>query len=503
MNEDVSPVHPVPAPSVLLAASFDLTGRPTFRDDGWRSTFGDAADAWARLGSDDRAVIDDALSEAAQGFVVTHLLVGLTVPERDEPLHVLLHVVPVFDDDGSGLATPRAVSITAEALAEPTSFTQAWTRRSRFELVGRLTTGVVHDLNNLLASILGHLELVKAQETLTDDARLHWETIDRAALDGARLISRIQRFLRREKEETRRPVNLAEVTREAIAFTQPYWQNEARRRNVDIRLMEDLRSVDVIPGSASELREVLVNLILNATQAMPGGGTLLVRTWQDREGVFVAVSDTGVGMTGDVQARIFEPMFTTKGESGNGMGLAIAASIVQAHHGSVQVDSTPGAGSVFRLHFPRPNMAVASASLPTLAGRAKLHVLLVDDDPRVGDVLRRLLALRGIDVTVCASGEEAIAHTALGTVDVLVTDFGMPGMNGCDLAARVRDLRPDLPIVLLTGDSELGLNDRNIDVVFPKPFKADDVAEMLRRLVASSRAPSTSAVTVPPQVHIR
>ncbi len=484
MNEDVPAIHPVPAPSVLLAASFSLNGQPTFRDPGWRSVFGEDADPWTRVGEDDRPIVVDALDEAAQVYVVTHQLVGLTAPDRDEAVYVLLHVVPVFEAAGS--ARPSALSATAEVLAEPTSFTYAWTRRNRFELVGRLTTGVVHDLNNLLASILGHLELVRAQETLTDDAREHWETIDRAALDGARLIAKIQRFLRREKEETREPVDLTDVAREAAAFTQPYWQNEARRRSVDIRLVEDLRPVDPILGSSSELREVLVNLILNATQAMPEGGTLILRTWQDREGVFVAVSDTGVGMRPEVQARIFEPMFTTKGESGNGMGLSVAASIVQAHNGTIQVDSTPGAGSVFRMHFPRPHLAPpATPPAPvstTEPPAVRPQVLVVDDEPRVGEVLRRLLGMRGFDVTVCHTAEDALVHPLLATVDALVTDFGMPGMNGRDLAAEVRRRRPSLPIVLLTGDTERGVDDHNVDAVLAKPFKAADVEAVLRRL---------------------
>lgn len=485
MNEDVPAIHPVPAPSVLLAASFDANGQATFRDPGWRSVFGDEDDVWARVGKDERAFVADALAEAAQGHVVTHQLVGLTVLERDEPLYVLLHLVPVYlataGAGATGSARPVALSATAEMLAEPTSFTHAWTRRNRFELVGRLTTGVVHDLNNLLASILGHLELVRAQESLSDDARVHWDTIDRAALDGARLIAKIQRFLRREKEESREPVDLAEVARDAAAFTRPYWQNEARRHDVDIRLMEDLRPVDPIVGASSELREVLVNLILNATQAMPDGGTLIVRTWQDREGVFVAVSDTGVGMRPEVQARIFEPMFTTKGEAGNGMGLAVAASIVQAHHGTIQVDSTPGAGTVFRLHFPRPHLDPPPASAP---GEASVQVLVVDDEPRVGEVLRRLLRLRGFDVHVVESGAAALDVAAREPVDVVVTDYGMPEMTGRDLAAALRARHPDLPILLLSGDTEAGADDPNIDAVLAKPFKADDVVAALRRLVA-------------------
>ncbi len=476
-------MHPVPAPSVLLVATFDRDGRVRFRDGAWRSVFGEGPDAWLRLSDDDRVLVLEALAEAAAGYVVTHQIVTVPTPGRAEPLPVLMHFVPAHSAPArDDRPTPAdGVAVTAEVLAEPTSFTEVSTRRHRFELVGRMTTGVVHDLNNLLASMLGHLELIRAQHTLAAEAAEHWAVIERAALDGALLIGKIQRFLRQEKDESYSDVDVSEIAREAGAFTRPYWQNEALRQDIQIAYAEDLTASAVVSGSASELREVLVNLVLNAVQAMPVGGTLLVRTWQDADHVFVAVADTGVGMTPEVQARAFEPMYSTKGAAGNGMGLAVAASIVQAHNGQITVESTPGTGTVLRLRFPRlPARRGEAGRAPS--GEAMLRVLVVDDEPRVGQVLLRLLGLRGHRVELAGSGMEALARTDLGSFDAVVTDLGMPGMNGRELAARLREHHPRLPIVLLTGDTEHGHADDLVSAVLSKPFRADDVEATLRRV---------------------
>ncbi len=485
---EMPPVHPVPSPSVLLAATFGADGRVRFRDGAWRSVFGDGLDAWARLSPDDRALVVDALDEAAAGYVVSHQIVTVPSPGREAPLPVLIHFVPVHSsaarDDRP--APADAVAVTAEVLAEPTSFTHTSTRRHRFELVGRMTTGIVHDLNNLLASMLGHLELIRAQHDLPPDAAEHWHVIERAALDGALLIGKIQRFLRQDKDESYAAVDVSEIAREAGAFTRPYWQNEALRQNIAIDYEEDLTAVDAVSGAASELREVLVNLILNAVQAMPVGGTLLVRTWQTDERVFVAVADTGTGMTEEVRAHAFEPMYSTKGASGNGMGLAVAGSIVQAHGGRIEVDSAPGTGTVMRLSLPRAPRETPSDSDGRRAPTASLRVLVVDDEPRVGHVLSRLLGLRGHTVAVATSGADALARPDLGAFDAVITDLGMPDMNGRELAARLRERCPALPVVLLTGDTEHGHTDDTIAAVLAKPFRANDVETALRRVTGSA-----------------
>ncbi|HYE58274.1 MAG TPA: ATP-binding protein [Rhodothermales bacterium] len=479
---------PLPAPpSVLLAATFGAEGAPRFRGELWLTLLGDAPNAWSRLATEDADACRAALNEAADGYLVTHVLIAVPAAGRDEPFPVLLNFIPVHDGYVPPGRTMRAsaVAVMGEVLAEPTSFTTVGTRRHRIEALGRMTMGIAHDLNNLLASVLGHIELLRAQQAVVGtEGMAHLATMERAALDGAALIGKIQRFLRKDKETRYVPVSLSEIAEEATALTRPYWQNEPRRQGIEIALSMELSDVPPILGSPTELREVLVNLILNAVQAMPSGGILQLVTYSSGGEVGLMLTDTGTGMPPEVQARIFEPMFSTKGELGNGMGLAVAEGIVRAHEGRVEVDSMVGRGTSFRLVFPEYRAALPAAA-PAVAEtpRARARLLVVDDEPLVRTTLLRLLRLRGHEVVEATGGEDALARGDLDSFDAVLTDLGMPGMNGRSLATALRRQYPDLPIVLLTGDTEPGDPDEVITAVLAKPFRTDDLDALIQRLL--------------------
>jgi len=288
------------------------------------------------------------------------------------------------------------------------------------------------------------------------------------------------------------------------ALTRPYWHHEARRRGVHIECDVEAEAVPPVLGSPVELREVVVNLVLNAVHAMPDGGHLLVSTGHDRAAgrVRLDVSDTGVGMDAATAARIFEPLFTTKGDAGTGMGLAVARGLVEAHGGRLDVDSAPGHGARFRLLLPAmepardaPDAPRAAPALPPVStAAAGLRVLVVDDEARVRTVTARLLALRGHAVVEAGSGAQALerlaeASAADAPFDALVTDFGMPGMDGLALAAHAAARWPRLPVVLLTGDTEAGLDDPSglLAARLAKPFRADALDAALRRAAANAR----------------
>jgi two-component system, cell cycle sensor histidine kinase and response regulator CckA len=486
------PITPMPAPpSVLLAATFGAEGTPRFRGELWLTLLGDAPNAWNRLSTEDADACRAALNEAADGHLVTHVLIAAPAPGRDEPFPVLLNFIPVHDGYVPPGRTMRAsaVAVMGEVLAEPTSFTTVGTRRHRIEALGRMTMGIAHDLNNLLASVLGHIELLRAQQAVSGaEGTLHLATMERAALDGAALIGKIQRFLRKDKEARYVPVNLSEIVEEAAALTRPYWQNEPRRQGIEIALTTELSDVPPMMGSPTELREVLVNLILNAVQAMPHGGILQLATYASGGEVGLTLTDTGVGMAPEVQARIFEPMFSTKGDLGNGMGLSVSEGIVRAHEGRIEVDSLVGRGTSFRLVFP-VYQAAAPVPSPVAAAepRARARLLVVDDEPLVRTTLLRLLRLRGHEVVEATGGEDALGRGDLDSFDVILTDLGMPGMNGRALATALRKRLPRTPIVLLTGDTEPGEPDDVITAVLAKPFRTDDLDALIQRLLRQRR----------------
>jgi CheY-like chemotaxis protein len=206
-------------------------------------------------------------------------------------------------------------------------------------------------------------------------------------------------------------------------------------------------------GRPAELNEVVTNLILNAIDAMPQGGTLRLRTRRaDERHVVFTVTDTGVGMTEEVRRRIFDPFFTAKGEEGTGLGLPVSYSIVKRHGGDMRVDSRPGGGTTFTVVLP-----VGMTSAPELSdglemtGDRRGRILLVDNDPQVMNILGEMMADAGHHVIPVAGGAEALRVFVRGGFDVVMTNIGMPGMNGWELAERLRERDPHVPLIFITG----------------------------------------------------
>lgn len=466
----------------LLAALVGPDGRALDANPEWREMFGDDDDPWARLPPEDARFAQEYATEASRGAAVTHQVFLVEPPGADGPTPVLLHFLPVRLPEHEPGRHP--VSITGEVLREPASWAAEQTRRRRMEMLGRMTMGVAHDFNNLLTAVLGHAELLRSDLAglgAGAEPRVHLQSLEQAAQDGAALVRKIQQYIRNEKKEHVEPVVLQDVAEEVVTLTRPYWHNEPRRRGIAIRLESDLRPVPPIPGAPTEIREVLVNLVLNAVQAMPAGGTLSIRTRRiDTHAAAVEVGDTGVGMTETVRRRIFEPLFTTKGTGGTGMGLTMSQGIVQEHNGRIEVESEPGRGTLFRLVFPyhpdRPAPVVPAGAPPAAAPEGPkpgLRLLVVDDERMVRTVTTKLLRLRGHTVTDVDGGPAALEALGSAEFDVVVTDLSMPEMSGRELAAAIRQRHPGLPVLLLTGDTDAEADSGDIAAVVKKPFQLD------------------------------
>ena len=473
----------------LLAALVTATGRLLDANDAWRRVFGD--DLWGRLPPEDARFAQEHVTEAARGGEVTHQVYLVPAADDDAPTPVLLHFLPVRRES----VDPGHfdVHVSGEVMREPATWAAAQTRRRRTEMLGRMTMGVAHDFNNLLTAVVGHGELLRADLVrLGADANAlgHLRALEQAARDGGALVRKIQQYIRGEKQEHAEPVLLHEVAEEVLTLTRPYWYNEPRRQGIAIEIETSLRPVPAILGTPTELREVLVNLVLNAVQAMPAGGTLSLATRRhgDRAAA-VEVSDTGVGMTASVRRRIFEPMFSTKGSGGNGMGLTMAQGIVQQHNGRIEVESEPGRGTQFRIVLPftteRPAPeAPPAAAVPRGDGA---RVLVVDDEEMVRTVTTKLLRLRGHTVEAVNGGPAALTALAGGAdgrapFDIVVTDLSMPDMSGRELAAAVRARYPGLPVLLLTGDTDADTDGTDVAAVVKKPFELDDLDAAVRGL---------------------
>jgi CheY-like chemotaxis protein/nitrogen-specific signal transduction histidine kinase len=400
----------------------------------------------------------------------------------------------------------RPVVITGEVLQEPQRWAIDQTKRRRMEMLGQMSMGIAHDFNNLLTSILGHVELLAdpADRAIPADAREQLHTIRRAALDGAALVRKIQRYIRHENRQRFEPIDIAELVDEVASLTRPYWYNEPRRQGIAIQLVKELEPVPMIRGVEAELREVFVNLILNAVQAMPEGGTLTLITGVSESGqVTAAVDDTGIGIPEVTRQRIFEPLFTTKGEEGSGMGLPVSYGIVREHDGTIDVQSEPGWGTRFTLSLPAytpidhpalHELAARPATPPTeeaLGAPTVPHgytLLVVDDDAMVRNVTAKLLRLRGHTVEKARGGPEALDKLAEQPFDLVVTDLGMPKMSGDELAYHIRQHHPHLGIVLLTGHTDAEDQSEHVDVVVKKPFRIDVLEATIQQLMVGRQA---------------
>jgi len=491
LTPDTHDALPLVAPE-LLVATCNPDGERLHCNEAWREVFGDDG-LWGRLPVEDVRFANTYLTDAARGLLVAHQVFLVDRPEDHRQVPVLLHYLPVRLPEFRPGHYP--VVLTGEVLQEPVSWAADQTRRRRMEMLGQMAMGIAHDFNNLLTTILGHAELLHGTLPFTPDAveaRAHLKTLEQAAGDGAALVKKIQQYIRHEKQEHFELVDLCQLAEEVLTLTRPYWYNEPRRQGIDIRLETDFEAVPPVLGWPTELREVLVNLILNAVQAMPRGGSLKLRTLHDpARGAVVQVEDTGVGMSEPVKARIFEPLFTTKGERGTGMGLTVSYGIVQEHNGAIEVASAPGKGTRFCLSFP-PADRKAAASLedsdaPSTDEPIRARILIVDDEPMVRTVTAKLLRLHGHDVAEVESGPQALAHLDAHEGDLGSTDPSMPQRNGRERAHHLHERNPGLPVLLLTGDTDAHEGAEHIVAVVQKPFKLDVLEGVIQRVIGEPR----------------
>jgi nitrogen fixation negative regulator NifL len=366
--------------------------------------------------------------------------------------------------------------------------------QERLSALGTMASGIAHDFNNALAAILGFTELLcHRPENLADTKKTlrYLQMMNTAAQDAAAVVSRLREFYRRREEgEVFAPVDLNKLIQGAVSLTKPKWKNQAEARNVAIRCALDLGQIPNVIGSEADLREALTNLILNAVDAMPQGGTITVRTRSAASRVIMEVVDTGTGMTEEVRQRCLEPFFTTKGKRGTGLGLSMVYGTVQRHQGSIEIDSSLGKGTTFRLTLPPAQESpTISGGVTAPASVRPLRVLLVDDEDIVRQILREYLVADGHTVETASNGGDALDAMAKAAFDIVLLDRAMPGLSGDQVAVATKELKPDLPVILLTGFGDMmiaaGEMPPGIDLILGKPVTIDGLRTALARVVKS------------------
>jgi signal transduction histidine kinase/ActR/RegA family two-component response regulator len=358
--------------------------------------------------------------------------------------------------------------------------------------LGELSFGVAHNVNNTLTGILGRAQLILRNSTDPTKVESGLELIIKSAEDGAHIIRRIQDFARQRPSREFEVIQVAELLKDACEMTRPRW--EARSEFAQIRFALQADCSAHIQGDPVELREVLVNMIYNAVDAMPSGGEVRVSTQENRERVVIHITDTGTGMTPDVKQRLFDPFFTTKGKAGTGMGLAVSFGIIRRHEGSIEVDSEPGRGTTFKISLPKVSQApstvenVESPESAVPANDDKLRVLVVDDETHVREVLIEALEAEGCEVVSAQSGEIALAlyDQYKGKFDAVFTDIGMPEMSGWELVTEIRQRSKTVPIAIISGWADaISIQTKNAvkaDWVIAKPFDINKISSIAQEI---------------------
>jgi CheY-like chemotaxis protein/anti-sigma regulatory factor (Ser/Thr protein kinase) len=368
-----------------------------------------------------------------------------------------------------------------------------------------MASGIAHDINNAISPVSLYTEILLERETgLSERVRAYLGTIRQGIADVAETVARMREFYRqRETPGQQGRVCLNTLAQQVQELTRARWADMPQQRGIVIHFRTEL--ADDLPrilGVESELREALINLVFNAVDAMPQGGTLTLRTHtnEQRHGsgssrqVHVDVIDTGVGMDAATRRQCLELFFTTKGERGTGLGLSMVYGTAQRHGAELDIESAPGQGTRVRLSFTAPD--APQEQTPQHSGQlpSGVRVLIVDDDPVLLRSLQDILEAEGCVVTSANGGQQGIdtfaaSHTA-ESFDVVITDLGMPFVDGRKLAAAIKQRSPATPVLMLTGWGQRLLEEgdvpEHVDRVLTKPPRLRDLRTALVELLSES-----------------
>jgi signal transduction histidine kinase len=383
---------------------------------------------------------------------------------------------------------------------------EAALQHERLSALGQMASGIAHDINNAISPIGLYTEsLLETEPNLSDRARGYLETTLRAIQDVAATVGRMREFYRqRGTQLVLSPVNLSELVEQVVDLTRARWSDMPQQRGIVIKMETELApGLPVVMGVESEIRETLTNLIFNSVDALPDGGTLTLRTKvSDSAGttpprVQVEVTDTGLGMDDETRRRCLEPFFTTKGDRGTGLGLAMVYGMVRRHSAELEIQSAVGQGTTMRLSFAIPAAVAIEAvqsPAPSAAVSARLRILVVDDDPTLLKSLRDILEGDGHTVVTANSGQagvdafSAAQHNA--PFAVVITDLGMPDVDGRKVASAIKGMSPSAPVMLLTGWGQRLLAEGDVpphvDCVLSKPPRLSELREALAHCLKAS-----------------
>ncbi len=416
--------------------------------------------------------------------------------------------IDVHGINKQGIEVPIEMSLTSQEIAKGkilfTAIIRDLTERQKMEgallqseklkSIGTMTAGISHEFNNILAIISGNVQLLemkyKDHGKLTAGLGIIWN----ATKDGVKISNRMLKFSKKDRDTAGFTLfDISELLVQSIDFTMPRWKNMSQIDGISYTMnKENIQRVPLIPCNSTEIREVFVNIINNALDAMPDGGSISFSAWSKHDNVFVSIADTGIGMPEEIKRNVFDPFFTTKIASGTGLGMSTSYGIISRHGGKINIESQVGKGSKFILQFPITSKnfvrSKVSSEYKLEPKKNGMSILVVDDEVEICSMLNEFLKTGGFKVKTVNNGKMAIDITKKERFDLVLCDMAMPEVCGQDVIRALNGLGKRPKIGVITGwdnDLKMSEDDQAVDFIIKKPFNFKELAKQLNGITCS------------------
>jgi signal transduction histidine kinase len=373
--------------------------------------------------------------------------------DRDEYIEASYHQSVDALEPADVAVLVQDATARARAELELDRLRESLVQQERLRAIGELASGVAHDLNNTLHAMSLRLSLVEQSPACQAEQGDNIRALSRIITDAALVVGRLQEFARQRHDRPLESVDVAAIVGEAIDIVRTGIEGQSSLDGAPIRIQTELPALPPVPGVGSDLQHVVVNLLLNARDAMPEGGTIRMLAERQDKRVVLKVLDEGGGIPGSDLTKIFDPFFTTKGNRGTGLGLSMARGVLARLGGDITAENRPEGGACFTLSFPiAPQTAPPAPHRPTVVAPVGRHILIVDDDADNLEATRMAMVMEGQAVDIARNGREAIERLRAGMrYDLILCDLGMPDMNGWRVAREIHDVAPGTTVYMLTG----------------------------------------------------